>query len=78
MIGQIRAVYIGHICTQHERRLLFTWNLLQQASLTDGQLNGIRISFHQRLYGGLKVLDALQKTMLVEKTVIHRYIKAAA
>jgi hypothetical protein len=44
-------------------------------SLPNGQLNRIWSRIHQRVYRSGNILDSLQETRLIEKTVVYGHVK---
>ena len=76
-LGQIFPVDVGGVGTKHQGGLETSWEALQMARLTDGQLNRIRSGIDESLDGLGHRLDPFEKSRLVEKTVIDGDIKEA-
>ncbi len=76
--GQCRAVHVGHIGAEDERRLLAPGQRLEQRRLPDRELDGVRPRRNQRGNRTLEILDSGQEGILVEKTVVDRHVETAA
>ena len=77
MARQNRAIDIGHIGAQDQRRLMPPRQRLENRGMPDGQLNRIRRSFDQSGDGFLDAFDAGQEAVFVEKAVIDGDIETA-
>jgi hypothetical protein len=77
MVGEGTAVDIGDISAEHERRALSATAALNQACLTNRQLNGIRGCLDQGVDRVSEVFDARQKCRLAKEAMIDRDVKAS-
>ena len=76
MVGEGSAVDIGDVSSQNERRALSATAALEQAGLTDRELNGVRGRLDQGVNRGSEVFDTRQKCGLAEEAMIDRDVKA--
>jgi len=70
------AVDVRDIGPKDQRGLFPAGQRLQIVSLADSQLNRIRRGLNERFDRSAEILDALEETAFIKKTVIHRDIKA--
>ena len=72
---KVLPVHVRHVGAKHERRLVSSWNGLQKPGLTHCQLNGVWCRGNQRVNRAGEVFDAREKSILVEKSMVHRDVK---